>query len=83
MAKAKKLKESPNFLTLDLHGFLVEEVYDAIDAFLRKAEGDNHHKVRIITGKGSGKVRAKTLEYLKAAHYKPEQENEGSFLVAL
>ena len=79
----KKQKEVSQVLTLDLHGFLVDNVFDAIDAFLRKAQNSNCSKVRIITGKGSGKVRAKTLEYLKIAHYKPVQENEGSFLVAL
>jgi DNA-nicking Smr family endonuclease len=79
-----KKKDSPDHLpTLDLHGFLVDDVYDAIDRFLRDAEKKGHARVRIITGKGSGKVRAKTLEYLKIGHFEPKIENEGSFLVAI
>jgi DNA-nicking Smr family endonuclease len=69
--------------TLDLHGYLIDEVFDAIDLFLRKSETQGHLKVRIITGKGTGKVRAKSLEYLKIAQYKPQIENEGSFLIIL
>lgn len=82
MKKAKKTP-SENLPTLDLHGYLVEEVYDAVDSFLRKSEAQGHQRVRIITGKGSGKVRAKTLEYLKTAHYQPQTENEGSFIIVL
>ncbi|MGK5086779.1 Smr/MutS family protein [Bdellovibrionota bacterium FG-2] len=79
----KNKKGAPTVPTLDLHGFLVDEVYDAIDHFLRDSERKGHARVRIITGKGSGKVRAETLSYLKTAHYNPQQENEGSFLVVL
>lgn len=78
-----KKKAPQSFPTLDLHGYRVEEVYDALDQFLRKSESQGHARVRIITGKGTGKVKAKTLEYLKTAHYQPQLENEGSFLVVL
>ncbi len=81
--KKKDKNEAPTLPTLDLHGYLVDDVYDALDLFLRNSEKKGHSRVRIITGIGSGKVRAKTLEYLKTARYTPQKENEGSFLVVI
>ena len=69
--------------TLDLHGFRVDDVYDALDRFIRDAEAKGHERVRIITGKGTGKVRDKAMEYLRIAHYAPKAENEGSFWIAI
>lgn len=74
--------------SLDLHGFTEDEVFDAIEGFLKKnAQRDC---VRIIHGKGAGVVKAKVHEYLKLAHYKwrPDKSdsglvNEGSLLVDL
>lgn len=70
----KPLKPLP---TLDLHGFTVDEVFDAVEAFLRKHA--NAGRVRIMHGKGTGKVKAKVLEYLKLANYpcKPERMENG------
>lgn len=70
----KPLKPAP---TLDLHGFTVDEVFDAVEAFLRKHA--NARQVRIMHGKGTGKVKAKVLEYLKLANYpcKPERMDNG------
>ena len=53
--------------TLDLHGFKTDDVFDAVEAFLRRHE--KLSKVRIMPGKGTGKVKAKVIEYLKLAHY--------------
>ena len=53
--------------TLDLHGYKVEDVFDAVDAFLQKHSGKK--QVRIMPGKGSGKVRSRVIEYLKLANY--------------
>ena len=78
-----KSKIDKSLPVIDLHGFRVDDVYDALDKFLRKSEASGAIKVRIITGKGTGKVREKAFEYLKAANYVPKQENEGSYLVFL
>jgi len=74
--------------TLDLHGFKTDEVFDALDRFLRKAEAQGEEKIRIIHGKGTGKVKTKVLEYLKITNYpaKPEligkgRVNEGALIV--
>ena len=56
----KKRKIPQNIPTLDLHGYRTEEVFTAIDRFIRQAQGRDHEYIRIITGKGLGKVRAKT-----------------------
>lgn len=53
--------------TLDLHGFKTDEVFDAVEAFLRKHENDR--QVRIMPGKGTGKVKAVVIDYLKKARF--------------
>jgi dsDNA-specific endonuclease/ATPase MutS2 len=72
--------------TLDLHGYQVADVFDAIDSFLLK--NAQAERVRIIPGKGSGKVMAQVKDYLKKAHYPSQFEkndkgdaNEGSLIV--
>lgn len=82
MSKGKK----DNIPTLDLHGYAVDDVFDAVDAFLRK-HGDKD-RVRIIPGKGSGKVMAQVKDYLARAGYPSQYEknekgatNEGSLIV--
>lgn len=61
------MKKSGAAPTLDLHGYKMDEVFDAVEAFLRKHA--NASKVRIMHGKGTGAVRAKVLEYLRLAGY--------------
>lgn len=53
--------------TLDLHAFRVEEVASAVDRFIYQ----NHHlhRVRIMTGKGTGQVRKAVTTYLKQGDY--------------
>lgn len=84
----KKGSSNKTMPKLDLHGYKSDEVYDAIDLFLRK----NAHKARvnIIPGKGSGIVKKLTLEYLKQAGYPWEYEalsngnkNTGSLIIFL
>ena len=72
--------------TLDLHGFKVDEVFDALETFLSKHA--SAERVRIIPGKGSGKVMAQVKDYLSKAHYPSQLErndkgavNEGSLIV--
>lgn len=72
--------------TLDLHGFKPEDVFDAVEAFLQKH--GNRPQVRIMPGKGTGKVKAKVIEYLKLSHYPWSHErlpngstNEGVMIV--
>ncbi len=79
----KNQKPAP---TLDLHGYKVEDVFDAIEKFLAQHAGKN--QVRIMPGKGTGKVKAKVVEYLKLANYpwSPErlsngQANDGVMIV--
>jgi dsDNA-specific endonuclease/ATPase MutS2 len=75
-----------NIPTLDLHGYKVDDVYDALEAFFRKHA--NRERVRIIPGKGSGKVMAQVKDYLNKAHFPFEHEkteagrvNDGSLIV--
>ena len=72
--------------TLDLHGFRTDEVFDAVEAFVLKHA--KRTQVRIMPGKGTGKVKAKVVEYLKLAHYHWSVErgpngdpNDGSLIV--
>ncbi len=59
-----KNKKAP---LLDLHGLSIDQVYDAIDRFLRKHQ--NTKTVHIMTGKGKGLVKKETEQYLKQAGY--------------
>jgi dsDNA-specific endonuclease/ATPase MutS2 len=72
--------------TLDLHGFKTDEVWDALEAFLAKHA--NAERVRILHGKGAGKVKATVLDYLSKAKYPSQPEksdkgvvNDGSLIV--
>lgn len=75
---------------LDLHGRKVDEVMDALDRFLTQANEAELGQVRIMTGKGTGAVRAKVIQVLKQAHYTWKYEklssgkdNEGVLVVRL
>lgn len=71
---------------LDLHGYTTDEVFDALERFL--GQHSSKSKVYVMTGKGSGKIKAKALEYLKLAGYPSSlyrdengNQNEGVLVV--
>jgi len=73
---------------LDLHGCRVEEVWPRIDYFLRDAELHGLKQGRIMTGKGTGKVRDETIKALKLGGYsykaeilKNGQVNDGVWII--
>ncbi len=53
--------------TLDLHGYKTDDVFDAVENFLSRHS--SARQVRIMPGKGTGKVKAKVEEYLRLARY--------------
>jgi len=69
--------------TLDLHGKKIDEVFDLIDPFLILHSKKGTRQVRIMSGKGTGAVQKKLIEYLKLAGYqwKFEGSNTGSLIV--
>ncbi len=67
--------------SLDLHGYKVDDVPGAVDRFLHQHASRGTPQVRIITGKGTGAVKKKTLEWLKLGGYHHKAENEGSLLI--
>lgn len=60
----KDFKKPP---TLDLHAYKADDVWDAVERFLSQYQ--NEPRVRIMPGKGTGKVKAKVEEYLRLARY--------------
>ena len=75
---------------LDLHGMTEEQAMDALDKFLTKSQNQNLTQVKIISGKGTGKLKALLTNILKSGgyHFHPEKLsngklNEGSFIVYL
>ena len=58
--------------TLDLHGRKVDEVFDLVDRFI--TQHSNKDRIKIMPGKGSGKVKAELLRYLKLGGYPWEYE---------
>ena len=75
---------------LDLHGFKGDDVIDAVDGFIMRANDQNLKQARIMTGKGSGVVKKIVIDYLKQARYPWKYEklsngkdNEGVLVVFL
>lgn len=76
--------------TLDLHGVTTDEVFALLDRFLLREEGRGTACVRVVHGKGTGKVREKAVEYCRLAGHQPKPDrsptgavNPGSFLLFL
>jgi dsDNA-specific endonuclease/ATPase MutS2 len=76
--------------TLDLHGKKTDEVFDLMDAFLRREERKGASGVRILHGIGTGKVKEKALEYCRLSGHEPKpdrdqagRQNPGAFLLYL
>lgn len=74
-------RESKSIPELDLHGFRIDEVPDAVDRFLVKETNRGSAQVRIIHGRGTGAVKKKTIEWLKLGGYQHRSENEGALIV--
>jgi DNA-nicking Smr family endonuclease len=75
---------------LDLHGFKTDEIADAVDRFLTRANDQSLSQVRIMTGKGTGAVKKQVMLILKKAHYPWSYEklsngkdNEGVLVIQL
>lgn len=86
MAKGKS--KSKNLPTLDLHGLFVADVIDKVDAFVHK--NSHRDRIRIMTGKGSGKVQKEVVSYLRQGGFPWSYEkspsgknNEGVLIVFL
>jgi DNA-nicking Smr family endonuclease len=83
-------KPTAKMPTLDLHGRTTDEVYDALDHFIRREVERGASRARVMPGKGSGKIKAEVVKYLKQAHYQWQfetlasgQKNEGVLVVFL
>lgn len=75
---------------LDLHGYKLEDVADAVDRFLVQCARKGHARIRIMTGKGTGAVKNTVMDYLKRGRFPFEFErlqngkrNEGVLVVIL
>ena len=75
---------------IDLHGYKSDQVEDAIDRFLMDLSKSSLRKARIMTGKGTGTVKALAIKYLKMAGYNWSYEklpngknNEGCLVIHL
>lgn len=70
----KKTSNTKKIPLLDLHGVREDEVFDAIELFFSRHQGSA--QIKIMTGKGKGIVQAKTIEYLRLAHYHWQEERD-------
>ncbi len=75
---------------LDLHGYKSGDVESAIDSFLMDLSKSSRRTARIMTGKGTGTVKALAIKYLKMAGYTWSYEklpngksNEGCLVIFL
>ena len=76
--------------TLDLHGERLDGLEDKVDGFITSSQAKGHHQIRIMTGKGSGQVKAAVQKYLKLGGYPAHferlsngQANEGVLVVQI
>jgi DNA mismatch repair protein MutS2 len=71
--------------SLDLHGQTVAEALNAVEAFVNDVLLDGHHEVRIIHGRGGGKVKTAVHRYLRelaaVASYRIDPNNAGVTIV--
>lgn len=69
-----------NVPVLDLHGERTEGLEDKVDRFLMQANQKGLSQVKIMTGKGSGKVLAAVQAYLKLGgfHFSFDKNPNGS-----
>ena len=75
---------------LELHGLTTDEVADKVDSFIYTSQQKGLKKVRIMTGKGTGKVKSSVITYLKQGgypwHYEKDKNgkpNEGVLIVII
>jgi DNA mismatch repair protein MutS2 len=87
MGKSPKGSSLP---TLDLHGERLDGLEDKVDRYITSAQAKGQHQIRIMTGKGSGQVRAAVQKYLKLGGYPSHFErlpngasNEGVLVVQI
>ena len=73
---------------LDLHGENLLDIEAKVDRFLMQAQNKGLNEIRIMTGKGTGKIREAVQKYLKLGgytfHYERtsgNQVNEGILIV--
>ena len=66
MTKNKSSTKPP---TLDLHGENLLDLESKVDRFLTQAQNKGLNEIRIMTGKGTGKIRAAVQKYLKLDGY--------------
>jgi len=73
--------------SLDLHGRTVDETTDALDGFLNDACLDGRHEVRVIHGRGSGRLKAavhKRLgQHASVRAFRLDPANPGVTIVSL
>jgi DNA-nicking Smr family endonuclease len=84
------MKPKTKLSLLDLHGFKVDDVADAVDRFIMRETSRGSARARIMTGNGTGQVKQATVAYLKKGGYPFEFErqengsrNEGVLIVIL
>jgi dsDNA-specific endonuclease/ATPase MutS2 len=75
---------------LDLHGHRTDGLDLIVDRFIRRAQEQGHPSVRIMTGKGTGKVQSAVMDYLRRGGYPfrfaPQangKKNEGILIVSI
>jgi DNA mismatch repair protein MutS2 len=80
-------RASSGSASLDLHGKTVEETIDALDAFLNDAFLDGRHEVRVIHGRGAGRLKAavhKRLgQHASVRGFRLDPANPGVTIVSL
>ena len=80
-------RASSGSASLDLHGKTVAETIDALDVFLNDAFLDGRHEVRVIHGRGSGRLKAavhkRLAQHASVRAFRLDPANPGVTIVSL
>jgi len=84
---ADSARASSGSASLDLHGKTVEETIDALDLFLNDACLDGRHEVRVIHGRGGGRLKAavhtRLGQHASVRAFRLDPANPGVTIVSL
>lgn len=83
--KKNKKSSASNIPSMDLHGAKEADVYDRLEKFVSQQANKGTPIIHIITGKGTGKVKAEAQRYLSDAGYswRHDGNNTGVLVVAM
>jgi DNA mismatch repair protein MutS2 len=86
LASVPRSSRSHSPTSVDLHGMTTNEAVSAVDEFLNDAMLAGHDELRIIHGRGAGRIKSAVHAHLKkiaSVRYRLDPRNPGATIVVL